>query len=163
MFRSEGCLIVTSCGFVDQQCSVNGIKPLTLNQRVLGSSPSAPTIAKALFFNELREELPRTKWVLCDVFGGRTWHGQIAVRLFLCFCISPHSTSAQTRRYRSITCPMHRQSGVGYRKQPRFRRSEPQLLSARDPRSSNRCEADLRPVDGLQLNARDGPSATLGS
>jgi hypothetical protein len=42
---------------------------LTLNQRVPGSSPGAPTIAKAFFFNRLREELPRTNWVSCDVFS----------------------------------------------------------------------------------------------
>ena len=43
------------------------VEQLTLNQRVPGSSPGAPNIAKGFFVNCLRGKLPRTARVSCDV------------------------------------------------------------------------------------------------
>jgi hypothetical protein len=45
---------------------------MSLNQRVQGSSPGAPTKQEPLFFKRLREWSPRTERVSCDVFCGRT-------------------------------------------------------------------------------------------
>jgi hypothetical protein len=50
------------------------VEQLTLNQRVPGSSPGAPTKPKALFLNKLEERSPRTKRVSCDAFCDRTSH-----------------------------------------------------------------------------------------
>src|SRR5215467_7928863 len=67
---------------------------LTLNQRVPGSSPGAPTKEKTFFSNSFAKWRPRT--ISCDVFCV-DGHGQIAVRLFLCFCIfTPFDTARRS-------------------------------------------------------------------
>jgi hypothetical protein len=50
------------------------VEQLTLNQRVPGSSPGAPTKQKAILSNSFERRRPRTKRVSCDAFCGRTSH-----------------------------------------------------------------------------------------
>src|ERR1700744_4635214 len=50
------------------------VEQLTLNQRVPGSSPGAPTIGTPIFDSGFFMSGSRTKRVPCDVFGGRTSH-----------------------------------------------------------------------------------------
>ena len=47
---------------------------LSLNQRVPGSSPGAPTTQKVFFSKSFAKRRPRTKRVSCDAFCGRTSH-----------------------------------------------------------------------------------------
>ena len=75
---------------------------LTLNQRVPGSSPGAPTKEKTLLSNSFAKWRPRTKRVSCDVF---VWTD--AARLLCGFSLflylHPIRYSTQIRWYRSIT------------------------------------------------------------
>jgi hypothetical protein len=48
---------------------------LSLNHRVPGSSPGAPTKQKSFGFSQLGGGSPRTKRLSCDAFCGRSSHG----------------------------------------------------------------------------------------
>jgi hypothetical protein len=69
---------------------------LTLDQRVPGSSPGAPTKVKSLVSNSFARCRLRTKRFSCDVLWSMM-RGQIAVRLFLRFCIfTPFDTARRS-------------------------------------------------------------------
>jgi hypothetical protein len=76
------------------------VEQLTLNQRVVGSSPTAPTIARAFFLRESREGSPRTKWVSCAVFSDRKLYGQSTFAMFL--MVSPPQELAHEQGGRNI-------------------------------------------------------------
>ncbi len=85
-------------------CLIDLRRNWTLNQRVPGSSPGAPTKQEFLVSSSFASCRLRTNRVSCDVFVVDVARADCCSAFPLFLYLHPIRYSAQIRRYRSITC-----------------------------------------------------------